>query len=53
MRKGGNGSLRSDFANIITDKDSGEFKLPHHICKDGYYNGKQIIKKKVKEQESS
>ena len=53
MRKGGNGSLRSDFANIITDKDSGEFKLPHHICKDGYYNGKQIIKKKVKEQEAS
>ena len=53
MRKGGNGSLKSDFTNIITDNDSGEFKLPHHICLDGYYNGKQIVTKKIKKQEET
>ena len=53
MRKSGNGSFKSDFANILTDKDSGEFKLPHHICQEGYYKGKQIVEKKVKNQAAS
>jgi len=30
--------------NIIEDKKSGEFRLPHHIdLKTGIYNGKQIL----------
>ena len=30
--------------NIIEDKKSGEFRLPHHVdLKTGIYNGKQIL----------
>lgn len=35
--------------SISFDSVTGEPKLPHHISlKDGYYNGKQLIKPKVK-----
>ena len=33
--------------NVVIDKDSGEFKLPHHIC-DGKYNGIQVVDVKQK-----
>lgn len=53
MRKGGNGSLKGDFVNVLTDPVSGEYKLPHHISLDGYYNGKKVIEDKpVKDIES-
>ena len=30
--------------NIVEDKKSGEFRLPHHLdLKTGIYNGKQIL----------
>ena len=30
--------------NIIEDKKSGEYRLPHHLdLKTGIYNGKQIL----------
>ena len=30
--------------NVIIDKDTGEYKLPHHVCtSSGSYNNKQII----------
>ena len=48
MRRGSNGSYSLEFANIITDETTGEFKLPHHISADGYYNGRQVIKAKQK-----
>ena len=48
MRRGSNGTIEADFSNVITDKTSGEFRLSHHIGPDGTYNGKQVIKKKVK-----
>jgi len=33
--------------NIIEDKKSGEYRLPHHIdLKTGIYNGKQILEPK-------
>lgn len=36
------------FKNIVEDKKSGEFRLPHHVdLKTGMYNGKQIFKPKV------
>ena len=36
------------FANIIEDKKSGEYRLPHHVDeKTGMYNGKQIFKPKA------
>jgi large subunit ribosomal protein L32 len=48
MRKGGNGSLTVKFPNVMIDKDTGEYKLSHHISLDGFYNGKKVIKDKVK-----
>jgi large subunit ribosomal protein L32 len=38
--------------NITFDKDSGEAKLSHHICAGGFYNGKLVKAKKVKNQAS-
>ncbi|MBL60510.1 MAG: 50S ribosomal protein L32 [Candidatus Pelagibacter sp.] len=39
--------LSAKFKNIVEDKKSGEFRLPHHIdIKTGMYNGKQIFKPK-------
>jgi len=33
-------------ANVIEDKKSGEYRLPHHIdLKTGTYNGKKILDK--------
>ena len=30
--------------NIVIDKDSGEFRLPHHVSlKDGTYNGRDVV----------
>jgi large subunit ribosomal protein L32 len=43
LRKGGNGAYTTKFANVVTDKTTGEYKLPHHVSADGYYNGKKVI----------
>lgn len=48
MRRGSNGTFEADFPNVLTDKTTGEFKLPHHISVDGYYNGKKVVSEKVK-----
>jgi len=48
MRRGSNGSYSLEIANVLTDKTTGEFKLPHHISLDGYYDGREIVKKKQK-----
>ena len=33
-------------SNVIEDKKSGEYRLPHHIdLKTGTYNGKKILNK--------
>lgn len=48
MRRGSNGSYSLEIANVVVDKTTGEFKLPHHISLDGYYNGKQVVKQKQK-----
>ena len=30
--------------NIVEDKKSGEYRLPHHVdLKSGFYNGKKIL----------
>ncbi len=54
MRRGSNGTFKADFANVIVDQESGEFKLPHHIVNDTYKNGKlQInLKKRAKKEQS-
>jgi large subunit ribosomal protein L32 len=38
--------------NVVIDKESGEFKLPHHIC-NGKYRKMQIIDIKEKKEEGS
>lgn len=50
MRQGGNGTNKLILPNITVDKDTGEYKLPHNISLDGYYNGKQVIEEKIKEE---
>lgn len=49
-RRGSNGSYALDLANVVSDKTTGAFKLPHHISLDGYYNGRQVVAEKVKEE---
>ncbi len=35
---------------VVEDKDSGEFRRPHHIdLKTGMYRGRQVIVRKEKE----
>ncbi|AAV86784.1 50S ribosomal protein L32 [Anaplasma marginale str. Dawn] len=34
-------------ANVVIDPTTGEYKLPHHVCLGGYYNGKQVTESKV------
>ena len=30
--------------NVVVDKETGEYKLPHHIStKDGTYNGRAVV----------
>jgi large subunit ribosomal protein L32 len=48
MRRGSNGSFDANFPNVTVDKSTGEFKLPHHISVDGYYNGKKVVANKQK-----
>ena len=46
LRRGGNGTYKADLPNVMIDKDTGEFKLSHHISLDGYYNRKKVLKEK-------
>lgn len=32
---------------VVEDGTTGELKRPHHVSPDGYYNGRQVTKKKV------
>ena len=35
---------RVKLVNVVEDKKSGEYRLPHHVdLKTGYYNGKKIL----------
>ena len=34
---------------FVINKDTGELQQPHRVSLDGYYNGKQVMKKKVKQ----
>ena len=43
MRRGSNGSYSFNIPNIVVDKETGEYRLAHHISSDGTYNGKKII----------
>ena len=36
-------------ATLSVDKTSGETHLRHHVTKDGFYRGKEVISKPIKE----
>jgi len=37
--------------NVIVDKDTGEYRLPHHVdTSSGEYNGKKIVTEKTEEE---
>lgn len=38
-------------SQIATDKASGEQHLRHHVSKDGFYRGKQVIASKTKSED--
>ena len=39
--------------NVIVDRDTGEYRLPHHMDKvSGEYNGRQIIEIKLDEEDT-
>lgn len=48
MRKGSNGTFKHDVPQLVRDKETGEYRLSHHMSSDGKYRGMQIIEKKVK-----
>lgn len=48
LRRGGNGTYKLDMPNVVINKETGEYQLPHHISLDGHYNGKKVIQEKKK-----
>ena len=36
--------------NVVEDKTTGEFKLPHHVTSVGVYNGRNVIVDAAEEQ---
>jgi ribosomal protein L32 len=53
MRRGSNGTLKADFPNVIVDKESGDFKLSHHVVKDTYGKLSIFLRKKAKKNQDS
>lgn len=33
---------------VVEDKTTGELKRPHHVSRDGYYDGRQVTVAKVR-----
>jgi large subunit ribosomal protein L32 len=47
MRRASNGSYALTFPNVVINKTTGEYQLPHHISlTDGFYGDKQVVKVK-------
>ncbi|MDR2078055.1 MAG: 50S ribosomal protein L32 [Rickettsiales bacterium] len=51
MRRGGNGTYRIKVPNIVTNSETGEYQLQHHISSDGYYKKRKVIKDKPKKED--
>lgn len=39
--------------NVVEDKTTGEFKLPHHVTADGYYKGRPVVVAAAEDQAES
>ena len=44
---------KNENISLSTDLSTGEIHLRHHITKEGYYKGKQILKNKKNNKENS
>lgn len=45
MRKSANMKYAKATVTYVEDSTTGELKLPHHVSKDGYYNGRNVLEK--------
>lgn len=45
MRKSANMKYAKQPVGYVTDSITGELKLPHHVSKDGFYNGRNVLEK--------
>ena len=44
-RRGSNGTLNAKLPHVLSDPNTGTYKLAHHIDLDGFYKDKKIIEK--------
>ncbi len=52
MRRASNGTYVTESVSTpVVDKRTGEYRLPHRISEDGYYNGIKILPDKKKKEE--
>ncbi len=45
MRKSANMAYAKKPTGYVEDSTTGELKRPHHVSKDGFYNGRNIFEK--------
>ena len=45
MRKSANMRYVKQPVGYVEDQTTGELKRPHHVSKDGYYNGRNVFEK--------
>lgn len=45
MRKSANMAYAKKTTGYVEDSTTGELKRPHHVSKDGYYNGRNVLEK--------
>ncbi len=43
MRKGSNGCYEFKVPNIVVDKETGEYRIAHHMGSNGVYRGNKIV----------
>jgi large subunit ribosomal protein L32 len=46
LRRGGNKTNKDKLVNVVINKTTGEYQLPHHVDSTGTYKGKKVIKTK-------
>ncbi len=45
MRKSANMKHAKKTVGYVEDSTTGELKRPHHVSKDGFYNGRNVLEK--------
>jgi large subunit ribosomal protein L32 len=50
MRKSANMKYAKQPVSYSEDQTTGELKRPHHVSRDGYYNGRNVFEKSADSQ---